>query len=55
MIIKIFSAGVCVRLVEVDAEFALEMFNLVLLNLGQDESACLYSGDSCEHVIAAGC
>ena len=55
MFIKILDGATCARLIDVDAEYALQLFNLILLHLGEDEKVVMYSDDSETDVIAVGC
>lgn len=55
MVIRIFKDADCVRYIDVDADYALQLFNLILQSLGDGESVVLYSDGDEFHVIAAGC
>lgn len=55
MFIRIFDGIECVRIVDVDEKYAIQLFNLILLHLGEHEKAVLYSDDNETDVIAVGC
>lgn len=52
MIIRICKDTECLRYIAVDESVALQLFNLILLSLGEGESVTLYSSDD-EHEVAA--
>lgn len=53
MVIRIHKNFECVRVIDIDDELALQLFNKILLSLGDGESATLYSGED-EHIVAYG-
>lgn len=55
MFIKILDGIECVRIIDVDEKYALEIFNLILLHLGEHEKVIMYSDENESHVIAVGC
>lgn len=54
MIIRIYKYDTCVRYIAVDESVALQLFNLILLHLGEGESVTLYASDE-EHEVVATC
>lgn len=55
MVIRIFKDFETVRYIAVEESVALQLFNLILLSLGEGESVTLYSSDDEYEVVATGC
>ena len=55
MVIRIYKDTECVRYIAVDESVAIQLFNLILLHLGEGESVTLYFSDDEYEVVATGC